>query len=248
MTKLRRLASSVALTLGFLCAPAAAHAQDVPPAAPQFPGTPLSPAAPQFPGTPLPLGSAPAPAPLQLYPPGYWTPYGAALPVPPAKSWYGWQILIPTLASDAVTLTSLFAGGGSSAALGFAVAGALGHGLSGPIVHLAHGHPLKALASFGLEAALPLLVAAAGAAVSSNNSTSDEDGPSVGLLVILLAAPIALTAGPAIDSAALAWEDRPPSDKAAGVTFNVAPLVLPPLRAGAAHAPAPVGVALVGTF
>ena len=244
----QHLASSAMLTLALLCAPAAARAQDAPPSPPVFPGTPLPP--PVFPGTPL--GPVLPPAPLQPYPWGSWgpdaNPYSLTPPSPPSKRWYGWQILLPTLASDVVGLAGA-ATSGSTAGAAFLVSGVIGHAISGPIVHLVHHHPLKALASFGLEAALPgaAVLGVVAAAASCNNI--DDGCVSAVLLVAILGLPIALTAGPAIDSAALAWEDRPASsDKAPAVTWNVAPLVLPPLRPGAAHVPAPAGVALVGTF
>jgi len=234
------LTSSVVLTLGLFYASAAAHAQDVPPGAPQLPGAPL-PAPPPFPAASLPLGPAP-----QTDPAGPQAPHGSTSPSPlPAKSWYGWQILIPTAAADALVLTSLYAGQGSSAAAGFTLAGLIGRGLSGPIVHLAHHRPLTALASFGLEAALPALVLTAAFTASCH----DQNVCAGELFAFVVGLPIALTVGPAIDSTALAWEDRPASsDKAAGVTFSVAPLVLPSPRPGTAHAPAPTGIALVGTF
>jgi hypothetical protein len=181
------------------------------------------------------------------YPP--FLPTGPELPPPDdgrraRKRWYGWQILIPTLASDTIGIVGVFTSNGYPTGLGVAIAGLVGHGISGPIVHLAHGHPLTALASLGLEGALPGAVLGLGL----GSCTSQTDGCLGGLLFTLFVGlPIALTAGTSIDSAALAWEDRPRND-ALTPTVRVAPLVLPPLRMGTVHLPPPAGAALVGTF
>lgn len=93
-----------------------------------------------------------------------------------------------------------------------------------------HGHPLKALASFGLEAVLPSLFVTAAFALPCH-----EEICSANYVAFYIATPIALSAGLAIDSAALAWEDAPPPRvRAARPSFGVSPLVLPPLRVGAA--------------
>jgi hypothetical protein len=157
-------------------------------------------------------------------------------------------VLLPTLLSDALTIGGLVGGiGGSGSTAGFAVAitGLVGHGISGPIVHLAHGHPLKALASLGLEAALP------GAFIGLMFATSHscEDICAGPVLFGLVGVPLAMTVGPAVDSAALSWEDPPSAkDAAAKPSLHVAPLMLPSLKVGAGRASSPGGVSLVGTF
>jgi hypothetical protein len=128
--------------------------------------------------------------------------------------------------------------GGTSAGPPVALVGLIGHGISGPIVHLAHGRPLAALGSLGLEAGLPALtVGLALGPTCTGNCVSQ-------FWWLLIATPIALSIGTAVDSAALAWEDRPKVKP----TVSVAPLVLPPLRMGTLHLPSPAGAALVGTF
>jgi hypothetical protein len=125
------------------------------------------------------------------------------------------------------------------------ITGLVGHGLSGPIVHLVHGHPLRALASFGLEAALPAAVFGLAMATPCHDEVC-----STSLEIIAIGFPLALSAGTAIDSAALGWEDRvAPAKATTGLaSFTVAPLVLPPLHTGSTTSPRPMGAAMVGTF
>jgi hypothetical protein len=142
-------------------------------------------------------------------------------------------------------MMSLYLGalGASPVALGVAIAGLVGHGISGPIVHLAHGHPLLALGSFGLEAGLPALT------VGLALGTRCSDLCDTNVLVLVVGTPIALSIGTAIDSAALAWEDRPKAREGAlAPAVRIAPLVLPPLRTGSLRLPSPAGAALVGRF
>jgi hypothetical protein len=176
--------------------------------------------------------------------------------------WYGWQILTPTLASDTIALAGFFSGPvvtsspGPQPAAGWAIfaVGLIGRGISGPIVHLAHHRPAKALASLALEAALPaaaLGAVFASAAAGNGGGGGDDDFPNLAPFFLGISlVPLAFSAGTAIDSAALAWEDRPPpSQSAQAVTWSVAPLTLPALHAGAAHpGPVPMGAGLVGTF
>jgi hypothetical protein len=173
----------------------------------------------------------------------------------PKAHWYGWQILAPTFASEAMAFTAFFSapggtllsGQGSKAGWAFFYAGLAGHGLSGPVVHLAHRHPLKALASLGLEAGLPAI---AFATLFVPCNAGDDVGPCASLLVgLFLLLPLTLTAGTAIDSAALAWEPAAPRRAALAPSWTLAPLVLPPPRVASAPAlTPPAGVAVVGTF
>jgi hypothetical protein len=243
MLTLRRFASP-ALALATLLAPAAVSAQ-------AFPGVPLPsppPPAPVFPGVPLPYAPLPVYAPLapgELPPPGYGA-YGpgATAPSDAPKRWYGWQVLIPTLASDALIIGAVAgSGSGGNASTVVGLAGLIGHGISGPIVHLVHGHPLRALASFGLEAALPGTVIGALLATPCTNDVCSST-----VYLALIGLPVAFTAGTALDSSLIAWEDRPAKAFAGLSSFTVAPLVLPPLHTGSTPGPRPAGAALVGTF
>jgi hypothetical protein len=144
-----------------------------------------------------------------------------------------------------VGVVALWAGAGSggTAALGIAIAGLAGHSLSGPIVHLAHGHPLTALASLGLEGGLPAFTIGLGLGMKCSEFCGST------IFLLLIGTPLALSIGTAVDSAALAWDDNPKArDGAPKPAVSLAPLVLPPLRMGALHLPPPAGAALVGTF
>ena len=230
MLNLRHFASA-SLLLATLGAPAAARAQG-------FPGIPVPPPPDAPPYAPRTLAEAPPPD-WGRYEPGRWGQRE------PKQQWYGWQILLPTLASDAVFIGGVASSATFDGGLYVALAGLVGHGFSGPIVHLAHGHPLKALASLGLEAALPAAFLAT-ALLSPCNGGDVCAGP---LFAGLIGVPIALTAGAAIDSSALAWEDCPAAPARAGsVSYSLAPLMLPSLKVGVPQTPRPAGVALVGTF
>jgi hypothetical protein len=229
MLNLRHLASAT-FALATVCAPAAARAQT-------FPGIPL----PNEPPAPY-----AAPSPSELPPPVAWGYERQYVP----KQWYGWQILIPTLASDALILGGAIGAGaassstGSNVAAGMVVGGLAGHGLSGPIVHLAHGHPLKALASLGLEGALPTAFILAATLTPCNGEICGGN-----ILAGVIGVPIALTAGAAIDAAALAWEDAPgPRYRTGLASISLAPQMVAPPTVGASQVPRPTGVALVGTF
>lgn len=238
-----RFAFLAALSLGLLCSSRTAGAQDTPPA----PQPRLSDVPPGATGV---YPWAPAPPPTATPAPYPTLPGATPWALPPTKQWYGWRILIPTIALDATMISTFFAGGKDGPYIAF---GALvARGITGPIVHLVHGHPLKALGSLALEGALPgVFVGAMYAEVQQcNTSTGDDDFCVAPILTLIVAMPIALTAGAVIDSTVLAWEDRPnvqgPDPK---VRWSVAPIALPPLRVGAAHAgPMPMGAGVVGTF
>jgi hypothetical protein len=235
MSNLRRFAS--ALCLGAVALPASALAQELP-----FPEV-------------LPERAPPAPiVPPPVEPPTTGGASGQRESSSVRKRWYGWQVLIPNLVSDVVFTGGAIGWLGNytyfspvNAGLGVAIAGLAVHGISGPIVHLAHGHPLKALASFGLEAALPgAIFGLTYAAVSTSQPDSTGVGP---FLLLVIGMPIAWTAGTTVDIAALSWEDPSTAKRtAAQPSLHVAPLMLPPLKVGAVRAPSPGGVSLMGTF
>jgi hypothetical protein len=83
----------------------------------------------------------------------------AAAPAAVEHSWYGWQIL----ALDAALV------GGAAASENPAPIFAMA--LSGPFIHLHHGHSQRALASLGLRVGAPIAGAAIGA-----GSCDDSDG------------------------------------------------------------------------
>ncbi len=258
MTRTRRFALLAIWSLGSLCATAPARAQEASTmgAPPPTPRLEASPTPSRFPGVPLgPVlpGQNPG-APVYTLPPPGWVLVPAASPSPPPpapptqSSWYGWQILVPTLVLDITMIGSFVAGASSESGAGSAVAVAafIARGLTGPIVHLAHHQPLRALGSLALEGALPAIFLVGAFAPHCSDFCEGS------LLSLIVGLPIALTAGTAIDVGALGYEPGPA--KAQGPAepaprWSLAPLVLPPLHLGAAHAgPTPAGAAAVGTF
>lgn len=111
----------------------------------------------------------------------------------PRRRWYGWQTLIvdggATLALLALAARS-DTNGDDAWLTGIAVA----YSVAPPIIHLAHGHPGKALLSLGIRVVGPLAIASG---VSNHN-------PGIGVFG-LLAIPAAIS----IDAAAIAREDVP---------------------------------------
>ena len=82
-------------------------------------------------------------------------------PAPPARIWYGWQVLATDGALAAVTAAAL---AGDQEDLGeIALLGLL---VSGPIVHGVHGKGTRALASLGLRIGLPLAGGLIGLAIA----------------------------------------------------------------------------------
>jgi hypothetical protein len=205
------------------------------------PGAPQAPAAPPPIAAPAPFGS-----PIAAAPP----PYFVASEQPPPRRWYGWQILIPALAGDALVYASAFAGGNSYGLArtpvfyGLFTVGLLGRGIAGPIVHLAHGHLLKALASLGLDLGLPGAVAITAFALPCG---SDDGGESCysRYFTLFIGVPITLMAGLVVDTVVLAKDPVPRAVASPAPTWSLAPVVLPPSAHGAR---APAGLAVVGSF
>jgi hypothetical protein len=161
--------------------------------------------------------------------------------------WYGWQILIPGIISDALAIGGFFAGG-SGVSVGLLAAAAAGHVFSGPIVHFANGQPLKAGISFLIEGIVPAGVATAGLFSLGHDGTTST--------VLLLAAfPITWVAGMVVDTAVLAKKEVK-SKPEKGPAISLAPLVVQPLRANTGRSAfskgwsreTPMGLSLVGQF
>ena len=163
--------------------------------------------------------------------------------------WYGWQ----NLSSDGVALTLFVVAGETSPHQGrtlffmnppWAIAGASVFALGGPIVHLAHGHPLRAIGDLvmrtAMSSAVPLLIVVGG----ETTKTSGPDGGATANVYVGLAAVLAIfgAAGAvAIDSTIMSREERRVVvDPDASRSFSVAPDVS--VRPGAGT------VGLRGTF
>jgi hypothetical protein len=143
-----------------------AHAQpapdsEAPPSA--APVTPEPPPSAAPPAAPAPIGPAPAPA---LAAPGM-TP-AAPLPEPEPElelENYRWQIV----AADVASVVLVFSVRDAGASLG-----GLTYVLGGPVIHGAHGHGGRVIASLALRAGLPIAMAFGGAALA-RHGCSDED-------------------------------------------------------------------------
>lgn len=172
-------------------------------------------------------------------------------PARPTRRWYGWQILLPGILSDFLGLIGVFT------FQPLLVIGVGGHGITGPIVHFAHGQPGKAGASFLLEAVLPL--AAVGSTILSSNVCRGDCVASAVIGVISI--PVTVIGGMVVDAVALAHEDitlrEATSRRPGGPAFSLAPLLVTPLRADQGMTSfwrkgwgreAPIGLSVVGRF
>jgi hypothetical protein len=122
----------------------------------------------------------------------------------PTRRWYGWQTLIVDGAASVALLTLASQSRSSNDGWLAPVTGT--YLLASPIIHVAHGHPGKALLSLGIRGVGPLLIAAAFASGSSSGELGTVNGP---LLVLgVLAIPAAI----AVDAAAIAREGTPHED------------------------------------
>jgi hypothetical protein len=103
----------------------------------------------------------------------------AAASVPtkaPDASWYGWQMLIGFGASDASLLWSSVASQVGGEPFGFFAAGWVGHLITGPVTHWAHGHVGKGFASLGLTLGAGIVGAAAGVGLGAAANTTCNSG------------------------------------------------------------------------
>lgn len=156
---------------------------------------------------PYPYNGAPPPGGFAL-PPGQPPPPGWTFETGPKKMtrrWYGWQTLIGVLASDLL----LVAGAGTPVSY----VGGMGHMLTGPIVHWAHGHVGQGFISLGLNVGLPLGGALVGILIYSGGSSSSSGenwdviiGAAMGTVLGAIVAPV-------IDIAALSTEEVPAKEK-----------------------------------
>lgn len=119
------------------------------------------------------------------------------------RRWYGHQ----TLLVDGASIAALFADPGL---------GAGGLILGGPVVHTAHGHVGKALGSLGLRVGAPIAGGAAGMAFegAASGGCSGEWGCLRGAVVGFFVGAVSAIA---IDSAVLANEDVPASERGPSV-------------------------------
>ncbi len=119
----------------------------------------------------------------------------------PRRRWYGWQTLIVDGAST-LALVAIASRSDTDSDDAWLTGLAVAYSAAPPIIHLAHGHPGKALLSLGIRAVGPLLIA---------SSISDHD-PALAVFGVL-----AIPAAISIDAAAIAREDVPTDG--GGVSF-----------------------------
>lgn len=135
------------------------------------------------------------PPPIVLIPP----------PPPPETRWYGWQGLI----ADASSLL-LIGSVGSGRTIGAGL-GAIGYVTAPPIIHLAHGHPVKALASFGMRAAAVAVPVGGGFYLSDQACRHGGDMCFVGgEFFFFYTAVLMIPAALVVDDVVLAREPAPP--------------------------------------
>lgn len=144
------------------------------------------------------------------------------LPEPPGKVWHGYQIL---LADTALV------------ALAYGTTGQMLYGLgaSGPLIHLANGHPWRALGSLALRVGMAGGGMFIGLAVGRAEAGTDDEAcrqPGNGLCsfdqaivtiaYVLVGSAVGIAGASLIDAGALAWEDAPAA-RPAPTGLRVAP-------------------------
>ena len=131
------------------------------------------------------------------------------LPVPAAPAqatrWYGWEGLLVDVPSF------LMMGKLLDGSTGLAAVGAVSFLVVPPVIHLAHGHPIKAIGSFAMRAAGVGTPLALGLYVSHQDCRNGGDLCWVGGEILLaLSALLMIPAAFVIDDAAIAREQVPP--------------------------------------
>jgi hypothetical protein len=137
-------------------------------------------------------------------------------PPEPASRWYGWQ----TLASDALSVSTVFLGAGVGSAP-LAASGVVGFALIPPILHETKGNIGEGFASFSMRViSVGLLVGGAWACQERNRRDSVDDGYAAmcvfGTIVGIIGLPTAII----VDASELAYEDVEPAERA---SYGVAP-------------------------
>ena len=175
--------------------------------------------------------------------------------VKPGK-WYGWQILLTSLASD--TLIGVGAGVGQDDGIHFKgaawysllAAGAVGRGLGSTFIHLAHHNPNKAAIGAAIQFGGPALLVIAATAAGCGSVDEDEESCYPRAFTYAIGLPIVLIATAAVDIALAREPGELAAPKAAGrgpiVDWSIAPLVLKPLEGHRVSSPS--GLSIVGTF
>ncbi len=136
-------------------------------------------------------------------------PTDASTMTPPRETttFYGWENIAISYAG-----AGIFWGGIAADSKSVPWAGLGVYALGSPLVHLAHGQPLRAAGSLAINAFVPLLAGAIGNAlmppVSAQATPGSSDVVPAGLLLGMF---IGSLAAPLIDGLTLGWESHPSS-------------------------------------
>lgn len=191
-------------------APTAAQPPPMPPAAVAAPPAPLAPPAGEAAGvySSPPAGAAGAPPPGYPPPPhgwsaGAWQTASGGVGAKPEvqRVWYGWQHLL--VLGGSLVLIPFGASAGAPEIVLLSYSGLL---LGGPIVHSAHNHLGKSLASLGLNVGGTLVGGFIGAANAGKADEGDWVDPKA--VAFLLGGTLGLLAANIVDIAALPYEEK----------------------------------------
>lgn len=162
------------------------------------------------------------------------------------KRWYGYQTLLGVGVSDIVMLIGSQAMPSGAASNGVWALGAAGHVLTPPIVHWAHGHGMKGLASLGLTVGAPLVLGGTGFLIGiSADSNRENDLPLYTFVGTVLGLSMGTIAATIIDVTVLAKEEekRSPAPSARASTSPPASMAILPI-----FEKNRTGLALIGQF
>lgn len=170
--------------------------------------------------TALALGGSPAYAdPPGMTPIAPLTQPAEPAPTPPTDGYRGTMIAL-----DGAAITAVMLSHGNKTVVQLAVATYV---VGGPVLHLWHDRPKRALASAALRVGLPLVLGLAGARALSGGSDDDE-GPIVGAALGILAGgalaigiDVAALAGPD-DAPQRSWQPAISTTRSGGMTFGIA--------------------------
>lgn len=120
----------------------------------------------------------------------------------PKQRFYGWQNILVAYGGVAIAASAV---GGHELGVTFGVGVGI-YGLGGPIVHLAHGYPGRAVGSLMINAALPalgLLIGGSASHCTGHEECNPDFGPAIaGVTLGMLAAPL-------LDAFLMGYEDEP---------------------------------------
>jgi hypothetical protein len=135
--------------------------------------------------------------------------------------WYGWQTLAFDGAVFAGSITALVVAGDTDVFESLAWTPAVAFAVGGPVIHLVHREPWRALGSLGLRGGLPALGGAFGIGILANCPPPDGEYGSCGLGEFAVGVALGVLAASLIDGFALARESAGARD----VALSISPFV-----------------------